>query len=254
MTPDSLDTDELFELAAELSYFHADFLKKDDDEKNRVWNEVQTHCQKNGIPFDVFSVWLLNRVALINTARSKALLGRIKAKEKKGEFDSNNQNGNSCEPEYAEVRAWIKDLPAKYKYSPNNDELYDLVAELGYFNANIVKNSYQERSRVWGDVHSWCKKKQIRFDVFTAWLMNCLTSKKPTSKALRKIIKTNREAKTDNAYTYTRHGYSDTYYSLKFKVMIEKENEDIIEENPAIDPQLYPECNNYNDDWDGPKY
>lgn len=248
MSLNSLNNNELYDLAAELSYFNADIVKKNDDEKNRVWNEAHTYCQKNGTPFDVFALWLLNRVALVNTSRSKALLERITDKEKNEKIDSDHKNDNSREPDSAEIQAWIKDHPTTFSYSPNNDELYDLVAELGYFNANILRNYYEERKRVWIDVHSYCERNQIRLGVFTGWLMNCLSLKTPASKTLMKIFKKIKKVEVDSnsQYRYSKLYFDDSDW-------IEKRYREYLEEFPAIDPQLHPDCD-YNDDWDGPKY
>lgn len=247
MSLNSLNNNELYDLAAELSYFNADIVKKNDDEKNRVWNEAHTYCQKNGTPFDVFALWLLNRVALVNTSRSKALLERITDKEKNEKFDSDHKNDNSREPDYAEIQAWIKGHPTMVSYSPNNDELYDLVAELGYFNANILRNYYEERKRVWIDVHSYCKRNQIRVDFFIGWLINCLLLKKPASKTLIKIFNIKKEKVDSNRqYKYSKFSFDDSD-------MEERRYREYLEEFPAIDPQLHQDCE-YNDDWDGPKY
>jgi hypothetical protein len=137
------------------------------------------------------------------------------------------------------------DLIADLGLSLGNYELYCIVAELRYFNANILKvEDYEERKRVWVEVHNYCKTYKIPFDVFCLWLLRRLKDDEtPESKMILQEIKRKlRQIEFD--YFFNKDIDVPEYGEwLSWKADFEDDEKD-----EEIYDQSYMDCSQYNDD------
>jgi hypothetical protein len=132
-------------------------------------------------------------------------------------------------------------------YSPDNSCLYDIVAELGYFNADKTKKDFEERKRVWVDTHNYCLKNNIPFDVFLIWLMKRLENKSESRNFVEIIKKKEREAEEYYLYgdPFSTIPTEEEWLSLQEEEGDEKDYDLCFYGDP---------CQEWKDDWDGDKF